>query len=95
MKMWAVASILFVFMGTLLFIIFVLFNFLFVSPDVGLIPAFNESAVSSMNSDYYGWFLLQMDQTRALFGITGVVFFLLAILLYVVESSKEMRRAEL
>jgi len=92
MLKFPIVSILFIFIAFLMFIFFILGNFLFNDPNQGLIPIFNQMAPSTISGSSYNLYVKTMNENATAFGVTAFIFFALAFILVAFSSLESTNR---
>jgi hypothetical protein len=88
MLKFPIVSILFIFIAFLMFVFFILGNFLINDPATGLVKTFNDMAPSTMSGDMYTRYVKAMAENATAFGVIAVIYFALAFMLVAFESLK-------
>lgn len=70
--------------GILLFM-FIMFNYAFHDPDVGIKGKLNETAQDTMDGDQLSRFEEQIDELSVGFGMASALCFVLAVVFFVIE----------
>jgi amino acid transporter len=82
---WASASLLFVVVMALCFVLFVVFNWILYNPDSGVNTILDEFAQEGFNRYYRHWWNNLHNNISAGFAIAGIVCMFLAIICYIAD----------
>lgn len=86
MRQFPFAAMLLVLLAGICFILFIVANYVYDNPDSGLFTLLNRSASKTMNAEKLSWFGVRLEHLRTGFGMSALIFFSLAILIFVVKS---------
>jgi hypothetical protein len=89
MRQFPFAAMALILIAGVCFIFFIVFNYAYDNPDNGLFNLLEKSAEKTMNADKLSWFGMRLDHIRTGFGLSALVLFSLAILIFVVKSFDE------
>lgn len=89
MREFPFAAMVLVLLAGVCFILFIVFNYAYDNPDTGLFTLLNKSAGRTMNAEHLSWFGVRLDHIRTGFGLSALILFSLAILIFVFTSFRK------
>jgi len=87
-----ISSLIFICIAGIMLFLFVMFNYAFNDPSVGMTSKLNESAQKTMTGDRLTSWNHNLAQMKDGFGITSALCFLLAIVFYIADLFGRERR---
>lgn len=91
MRNFAIGAFLLVFVAAFCFIMFIVFNYVLYSPDVGVDTILNEKASELMNANNFAKWTHSRNSISTGFGMAGVICLFSAIAIFVLNAIKTAR----
>lgn len=82
---WASASLLFIIVMSMCFMMFIVFNWVLYNDDNGVVTELDKFAEQNFNRYYNQWFDRINNNIALAFGIAGIVCMFVAIICYIAE----------